>query len=229
MSNENTSNTRLSRRGRRKAELLRLLGERDIDGLVTWSRSISDPLGQLSTVLFEADPLIRWRAIEAIGLIAANIARDDEGKVRSFLRRLLWLMNDESGGICWYAPEAIAEVLFRTPALIEEYGPILLSFLKEEPFEAGVCLGVARLMNLTDLPDDFETRIADSEVVFRQYLENPDPELRASALMVLTKLGIELGTEEINRLAHVKGSTFVYDFNSGDLVGVNISDMLSNR
>ena len=227
--NENTPNTRISRRGRRKAELLRLLGERDVNGIIAWSQSVSYPLGQLSTALFEADPLIRWRAIEAIGLIAAELARDAEEKVRSCLRRLLWLMNDESGGICWYAPEAIAEILFRTPALIEEYGPILLSFLKEEPFEAGVCLGVARLMDLTDLPDDFERRIADSEVVFRRYLESPNPGLRAGALMVLTRLGGELVKETINRLVLADASIGVYDFNSGELVEVNISDMISDR
>jgi hypothetical protein len=172
---------------------------------------------------------MRWRAIESIGLIAAEIGRDDEEKVRSFLRRLLWLMNDESGGICWYAPEAIAEILFRTPTLIEEYGPILLSFLKEEPFEAGVCLGVARLLNLTDLPDDFEKRIAGSEVVFRQYLENPNPELRAGAVMVLTKLGTELAKETTDRLSRADASTEIYDFNSGELVRVDTSDMISDR
>jgi hypothetical protein len=88
---------------------------------------------------------------------------------------------------------------------------------------------VARLLDLTDLPDDFEKRIAGSEVVFRQYLENPNPELRAGAVMVLTKLGTELAKETTDRLSRADASIEVYDFNSGELVRVDTSDMISDR
>lgn len=129
----------------RKAAVLELLHKRDLNLLREWGRSERQSLRVLSSLLFETDPLIRWRTIEALGYIAAETDKNNPDAVHRLLQRLLWLMNDESGGLCWHAPEAIAEILYRTPRLMPEFGVILLSFLNEEPFEVGVRLGIARL------------------------------------------------------------------------------------
>ena len=56
-------------------------------------------LAALVSLTFDAEPLIRWRAVEALGLAADAVAGDDPEYVRSHLRRLYWLLSEESGGV----------------------------------------------------------------------------------------------------------------------------------
>ena len=56
-------------------------------------------LGELVARTFDASDLTGWRAVEAMGLAADRIAQRDPQYVREHLRRLHWLLNDESGGV----------------------------------------------------------------------------------------------------------------------------------
>jgi len=67
------------------------------------------------SLLFDRDKVICFRASEALGKVAAMEADKDLEPVRDLLRRLFWMMNDESGNTCWYAPEAIGEILYNVP------------------------------------------------------------------------------------------------------------------
>lgn len=111
--------------GKDKNEARRLLEKRDFDGLFLWMQSVRSPLRIVFSLTFDTDELIVWRAIEATGKIAAATAASDVEKVRDFIRRLLWLMNDESGALGWHAPEVIGEILVNVPSLIEEIGVLL--------------------------------------------------------------------------------------------------------
>ena len=94
--------------------------------------------------------MIAWRAIEAFGAAGAQIADRDPEFVRGHLRRLLWLLSDESGGIGWRAPELLGEALYRRPGQFAEFMPILASLLDMEPedaarFRAGWLWAVGRV------------------------------------------------------------------------------------
>ena len=47
------------------------------------------------------DQKIRWRAITATGAVVANLAEKDMESARIVMRRIIWNLNDESGGIGW--------------------------------------------------------------------------------------------------------------------------------
>ena len=70
------------------------------------------PAGQVVHALFSAicreDPVVRWHAITCLGDAVGRIAADDLEAARIVMRRFLWSLNDESGGIGWGAPEAMA-------------------------------------------------------------------------------------------------------------------------
>ena len=108
-------------------------------------------LGSLVSLTFDPDPLISWRAVEAMGLACDRIAEADPECVRQQVRRLHWLISAESGGICWRAPEAMAEVVRHRPQLLADYIPIIVSLLREmakedlDHFRAGVLWGIGRL------------------------------------------------------------------------------------
>ena len=68
------------------------------------------------------------------------------------MRRLMWNLNDESGGIGWRArPEAMGEIVARSERLADEYGHILISYLDpdgnylEHPLlQRGLLWGIGR-------------------------------------------------------------------------------------
>ena len=87
-----------------KAKIRELLMKRDIDGLLAWAESRRSSQRVLFSLALEVDDLIAWRAVEAIGQVMARQAADDLERVRDTIRRLFWLMNDESGGLGWRSP-----------------------------------------------------------------------------------------------------------------------------
>jgi len=133
---------------RRKDKIRAILAARDLEALDLWVGETRAPLRQLFSLTYDGEPLIRYRAIEAIGRVAAMVAANDLEKVRVFTRGLIWLMTEESGGIGWHAPEAIAEVCLRVPTLYEEYARLLPQFLEEEAFAPSVCAALHRLAPL---------------------------------------------------------------------------------
>jgi hypothetical protein len=136
----------------------------------------------LSMLLFDPDELVRWRAAEALGRVAALEARTDLDRVRRQISRLLWLMNDESGGLCWNAPETIGEIVANVPSLIDEYGQLLPSFFIEEPFEAGSRWAVSRIGRLN--PAIFADVVND--LVWS--LKAPDATIRGYSLLALAAI-----------------------------------------
>jgi hypothetical protein len=214
-----------SRRRRQRDALRQLLAERDFGGLTVWAAETPDALGRLIAFLFDKDPLIIWRAIEALGRTAGYVAERNPEKVRKTLRRLLWLMNDESGGICWYAPEAIAEIIVNVPSLKTEFGVILLSFLYEEPFERGVRWGIYRLVS-EGLPDgELKDAIIARTAHLLADLDHPDAGIRHSTLLALKSMGVGIPDEQVKRLSAEGAAITDYDFSTGQMTQTKPADI----
>ena len=205
---------------KRKAKVRTLLENRDLQGIETWTRESRRALSTLFSLTFEKDQLIKWRAIEATGLAAAVVAEQNEERVKDFLRRLLWLMNDESGGLGWHAPEAIGEVVFNIPRLAVEYGIILTSFLKEEPFERGSHFSLVRIGILQP------AAILACAPVLTASLKEKDPAIRAFACQALRIAGSEIPSDALRVLAQDKEAFHVYDFKKGNLQAVTVQKYL---
>ena len=98
------------------------------------------------------DAILRWRSVSALGVVVAHLADEDRESARVVMRRLMWSLNDESGGIGWGAPEAMGEITARHTGLANEFGHILLSYVREdcnflehEVLQRGVLWGCGRL------------------------------------------------------------------------------------
>ena len=85
--------------------------------------------GHLFSYFYNMDELIKFRSVTAMGELAPRIAQNSMEKARILLRRIMWNLNDESGGIGWGAPEAMGEILSKSPALAREFKSILFSYL----------------------------------------------------------------------------------------------------
>ncbi|QTA79245.1 HEAT repeat domain-containing protein [Desulfonema limicola] len=110
-------------------------------------------IGPLFSHFYNKEELIRWRAVTIMGIVVSRIAESGNMEsARIVMRRLMWNLNDESGGIGWGSPEAMGEILSRNQALAREYHSILTSyvsehgnFLEHEILQRGVLWGIGRL------------------------------------------------------------------------------------
>ncbi|MEW6758302.1 MAG: DVU0298 family protein [Acidobacteriota bacterium] len=122
------------------------LAARDFGGLLSEGLPSGRLLRQLVQFLQRPDALLRWRAVEALGRVAAVLPPSDPSLAET-LRGLFWMMNDESGNLCRMAPEAIGEILSARPDLRPAFSPLLPQFLHEEPFEPGCLWALCRLIS----------------------------------------------------------------------------------
>jgi hypothetical protein len=164
-----------------------LADERD-EAIIELAGRQKRALSWLTALTYDPDPLISWRAVEAIGLAASRIADDDPEFVRTHLRRLLWLLNDESGGIGWRAPEAIGEILRSRPECFTEFVPLLISLLDMEKedavrFRPGVLWAIGRLGQV--MPGAVEPAIP----WIIPCLDDSNPQTRGVAAWCLGQLG----------------------------------------
>jgi hypothetical protein len=99
--------------------------------------------------------LLKWRAVQGLGLVVGRLAEEDTEAARTVLRRLMWSLNEDSGNMGWGMAESMGEILAATPRLAGEYGRILLSYARETdtagnyiehgPLRRGVYWGIGRL------------------------------------------------------------------------------------
>jgi hypothetical protein len=128
------------------------------------------------------DPLMRWHAVTAAGMVTARLAEEDPESARVVLRRCMWNLNEESGGIGWGCAEAMGETLARSAALAREYGCILLSYLDPQgnfidhpALQEGVLWGVGRMARAR--PEN----AAGCAQLLKPFLSDPAPALRGLA------------------------------------------------
>ena len=183
-----------------KKQVLDLLAGGD---LVASRRALAGlPAGDVVHALFSAicreNPVVRWHAVTCMGDAVARIAADDLEAARIILRRFLWSLNDESGGIGWGAPEAMAECLCRDERLAGEYAHMLVSYMREDGEELcqdgnfiehpllqrGVVWGVGRLAGCRR--ELLQQLGAGRDL--GGYLEAEDPELRGLAALAAGRL-----------------------------------------
>lgn len=166
-----------------------LLARTNLDAIAAAAGTRRRVLGDLVPLTFDPEPLIAWRAIAAMGRAAERIARDDPAFVREHLRKLHWMMQEESGTVCWRAPEAMAEIVARRPALFADYIPIVVHFLVAlapedlAHFRGGVLWAIGRLGPLAapHLADVLPTMVAA--------LDDPAPQVRGMAVWALARVG----------------------------------------
>ncbi len=89
-------------------------------------------LNALFSCLCHPEELVRWHAVSSFGFVVPVIAEHDLEQARTVMRRFLWMLNDESGGIGWGVPEAMAEVMYYSRPLGREYLHMLVSYTKDD-------------------------------------------------------------------------------------------------
>jgi hypothetical protein len=209
---------------RMRTDLRELLSRGQLEQIAGMAANGKRLLGSLVSLTFDPDPLIGWRAVEAMGLAAGRIAGHDPECVRNQLRHLHWLLSEESGGICWRAPEAMAEIVRQQPELFADYVPIvvflLLNLAEEdlEHFRAGVLWAIGRLGPVAG--DHVRGAIAS----ITSALEDPDPQVRGMAVWCLGQVGQARLLADRPELASDEGPVELYE--NGGLERSRVGDLV---
>ena len=175
-----------------KTKILSLLHQDDLNQALAIIERLParQAVNPLFSFFYNTDEQIRWRAIIAMGAVVAHLAETDPESARVVMRRLMWNLNDESGGIGWGSPEAMGEILARSPLLAGEFAHILVSYIREdmnylehEGLQRGVLWGLARLA------ESRPELIRSAGPYLIPYMKAPDPILRGLAARTAAALG----------------------------------------
>ncbi len=172
------------------------------------ARQVINPL---FSFLLSSHEQIRWRAVTAMGAVVAKLAEKDIESARVIMRRLMWSLNDESGGIGWGAPEAIGEIIACHEGLAKEYANVLISYVREdgnfleyEPLQRGAAWGIGRVAQTR--PD----LVQDAVPHLLLFLGSPDATVRGLAAWTLGLLGAEAARPQLEALLRDDAPVSVY-------------------
>jgi hypothetical protein len=207
-----------------KKRLKELLESGDLDGIADAAEQSRRVLGLLFPFTYNPDPLLSWRAVEATGRAAHRIALRRPKRVRSHLRRMQWLLSEESGGVGWRAPEVMADIVARNPTLFEDYIPIISALLETMApedlagFKPGILWAIGRLgpLALEAVPTLRKSVSA--------YFSDPDPQVRGFAVWSLTRLGAGEFLERMRELREDEGEVTLYE--DGRLVSRTVGELV---
>ncbi len=196
-----------------KKKVFELLSDKDFEKSILKisgfsARALVNPL---FSFFYNSDELIKWRAVTAMGLVVSNLADNDMESARVVMRRFIWNLNDESGGIGWGSPEAMGEIMARHEGLAKEYHKILLSYImpdgnyiEHEILQRGVLWGIGRLAHARpNLVKDFAHLLCP-------YMESPDPALRGLAAWTAGLFDCETTNRLLKRLENDQATLTFY-------------------
>ena len=142
--------------------------------------------------LCSTEEQVKWEAVKTLGIYVSELAEKDLDAARNWMRRFLWQLNEESGGIGWGVAEVMGEVMARHDGLAQEFARLLVSYLNEdgnyleyEPLQRGVLWGIGRLAQVRP-----ELLLSCSAIRYVQpFLNSSDGPLRGLAVWVLGFIG----------------------------------------
>jgi hypothetical protein len=148
--------------------------------------------GRLLSDLCSPDESVKWAAVLAMGAYVSNLAQNNLEAGRNWMRRFMWQLNEESGGIGWGVAEVMGEVMARHEILAREFVPILISYLDEdgnylefEPLQIAVLWAMGRLAQVR--PELLKDSSAPRHV--ERFLHSSSAPLRGLAVWVLGWIG----------------------------------------
>ena len=167
-----------------KKEILELLSHKDFEKSLEKIRQLParQAVNPLFSFFYNSDELVKWRAVAAMGAVVSNLADHDMESARVIMRRLIWNLNDESGGIGWGSPEAMGEIMAKHAGIADEYHRMLISYImpegnyiEHETLQRGVLWGIGRLAHA--MPH----LVKSCANLLCPYMESRDPILRGFA------------------------------------------------
>jgi hypothetical protein len=218
-----------------KFEVLTLLQETDLETILKELESYPNQrlLNPLFAALCHPEERVRWNAISCFGRVVPAIADDDPESARIVMRRFLWSLNDESGGIGWGSPEAMAEIMCQSDVLRKEYLHMLISYMREDGEEdfqdgnylelpmlqRGLLWGIGRLCQ--NHRDEMLSREITADIA--AYIDSPDELVSGLSIWCLDLLGVDTAQEKIS--GFLNSSVDLHIFVEGTIQTISVAKL----
>jgi hypothetical protein len=159
-----------------------------------------------------------------MGIIISDLAASNLESARVVMRRFIWNLNDESGGIGWGCPESMAEAMARSENLAAEYGCILISYLQpdgnyleHEGLQRGLLWGVGRLAH--NRPQCMQAAAG----LLLPYMRSEDPYLRGLAVWAVSPILSTAAIDSLQQLARDPAGLVL--FRNGELAQYSVGQL----
>lgn len=101
-----------------KSELEVVLRNNDLNKLRTALEAKPGVMRKLMGFLYHPELEVRDAAARGFGVVAQVYPME---KLKDLLRRMMWMLNDESGSCCWHIPYAVGEIGYSNPEAIDDF------------------------------------------------------------------------------------------------------------
>lgn len=172
----------------------------------------------LQRLIYSADNLLRWRAMDAIGRVTAVIALDDPGAVSNLLQRLFISITD-SASSSWGAISTIGEIIRNSPKNFAPYIPELFQFTRDPRLLPEIMRTFARISR--NIPEPFRKKA----FYFIPLLRHEDSRIRGYTVILLGNLKAKEAEDDIKSLLEDRETVEIYE--KGNITRRTIGELAS--
>jgi hypothetical protein len=167
-----------------KRTIQHALEQNDLEEIASLAQRNRRVISTLIRMAYDKETLAGWRAIQAIGRVAKALVKTDEEFLRVTMRKLLWSLSDESGGIGWSAPEILGEIVSAAPEKFSDIIPLIAEVyeVEERVFRPGIVYALARIAEIA--PE----RVAGYQKLIILSLTDKEPLVKVNALKLVERL-----------------------------------------
>jgi HEAT repeat protein len=188
-----TSKKRGGKKTFSKKEVEVLVQSYELDPLIQIAERDKRIIRDLQRLIYSADKLQRWRATDALGKVSAIIAEYDPGAISKLLQTLLTAVADTAAS-SWGCIDAVGEIISQKPDQFAGYASQLYRYASDRELLVEVLRALGKIGGAS--PGLLRKRA----FYFIPLLQDPDPEVRAYAAILLGNLGSSEAAEDLEEL-----------------------------
>lgn len=186
----------------------------DIITLVdTYAAKMISPLFSAS---YNVSKNIQWHAVSSFGYLARYFARENQSKTSDIIRRCIWMLTDESGGIPWKAPAIMGEIMACDRDMAVTYSSILLSYVDEtnegpDNFLDNLQLRISAFWGIFRLSQSFPEFVRNNEKIILQRLDmENDPDSIILLCLIAAGTGLDTALSKAKKISGNSVQSEVY-------------------
>ena len=198
-----SSDKKRDRKSFSKKDVEFLVKDYNLEPLLSMAEQDKRIIRDLQRLIYSVDKLLRWRATDVLGKVSGVIAQYDPGAISKLLQRLFTASADTAAS-SWGCLDAIGEIISNSPEHFAGYMPQLYQFAGDRALLAEVLRALGKIGKVR--PD----LIRKTTYRFIPFLQDPDPEIRGYAAILLGNLGAQEAKDDLTRLGEDSEAVEVY-------------------
>ncbi len=203
-----------------------LLVRKDYSAATGLVKSDRRAMRTLMGMLFHEEPLIRWRAVSAFGILAV----EEPELVRPQLFKLYYSLSEESSVVGWGSAQAIGEIARKNPGLAKDVIRPVVHFMDDEELSqpanrntvqlAGTIWAIGNIAEvLPEIAGEMGPKLCE-------FLSDPDAEIRGLSVWAICRIGYGPAVGLLEKLLDDRAVIDIYF--SDELASVTVGSLAEN-